>query len=260
MSMITSKDGTSIAFDKSGNGPALILVDGALCHRTFGPMGALAPLLASHFTVFKYDRRGRGESGDTLPYAVEREVEDIGALIQEAGGAAFVYGTSSGAALALEAAIRGIPINKLAMYEPPYNSDETARRNMVAYTTDLAQLLADGKRGDAAARFMSYVGTPPEAIAGMRHAPMWPGFEAVAPTLAYDGAILGDGRVPVERAASVTIPTLVMAGGATFPFMHETAKALQAAIPNAQYRVLEGQTHDLAADAAAPALIEFFLS
>ena len=260
MNTLTSKDGTRIVFDRAGQGPALILVDGALCHRSFGPMEALSALLSPHFTVYRYDRRGRGESGDTLPFSVQREVEDIAALINEAGGSAFVYGTSSGAALALEAAISGLPINKLAMYEPPYNSEPSARAAYGQYTTELNDLLSKGKRGDAAARFMAYVGTPPEAIEGMKHAPFWAAFEAVAPTLAYDAAALGDGAAPVKRSASVNVPTLVMAGGATFPFMHETADALAEAIPNAQRRTLEGQTHDLAADAVAPVLVEFFLS
>ena len=258
MGHVTSKDGTRIAFDRSGSGPAIILVDGAFCHRAFGPMKPLTPFLEPHFTVFAYDRRGRGESGDTLPYSVEREVEDMDALIQEAGGEALVYGTSSGAVLALEAAVQGLNIRKLALYEPPLN-DQT-RQQFTDYSNKLNELLAQGKRGDAAALFMGYVGTPEEAIAGMKQAPFWGVFESVAPTLAYDSAVMVDGRVPVEKAATLTMPTLVMAGGATFPFMHETALRLQAAIPNARYKVVEGQTHDVAPDVIAPLLIEFFTS
>ncbi len=260
MSTVTSKDGTRIALDQTGQGPAVILVDGALCYRAFGPMGPLAPFLEPHFTVFKYDRRGRGESGDTLPYAVEREVEDIEALINEAGGSAFVYGISSGAALALETALKlGNKIKKLAMYEPPYNSNEADRQAWNDYRKQLRDFLAAGRRGDAAALFMQFVGTPAEAVAGMRQAPVWPMFEAVAPTLAYDAADLGDDRsAPTERATRVAVPTLVMAGGAGFEFMRDTAQALAKAIPHAQYRVLEGQTHDVAAEAIAPVLVEFF--
>ncbi len=260
MATVTSKDGTTIAFDKTGQGPAVILVDGALCYRAFGPMGPLAPLLAPHFTVFTYDRRGRGESGDTQPYAVEREVEDIEALINQAGGLAFVYGISSGAALAMEAALKlGNKIKKLAMYEPPYNSDDSARQAAKAYQKQLRELVAAGRRGDAAALFMGYVGTPAEAVDGMRQAPVWPMFEAVAPTLAYDAAVMGeDYSVPTSRAARVAVPTLLMNGGAGFEFMRDTALALAKAIPNAQYRVLEGQTHDVAAEAIAPVLVEFF--
>jgi pimeloyl-ACP methyl ester carboxylesterase len=256
MPKVTSKDGTTIAYDQSGQGPAVILVDGAFCHRNFGPMGALSPLLEPQFTVLKYDRRGRGESGDTLPYAIEREIEDISAVIEAAGGSAAVYGISSGAALALEAVISGLNINKLALYEPPYNDD--TKSEWAAYRSQLSDLLAQDRRGDAVALFMRYVGTPDDAIAGMRQAPMWPAFEAIAHTLAYDAAILGDGSVPTRRAAAVTIPTRVMAGGDGFPFMQENAVKLEKAIPNSQRRILEGQTHEVAADVMAPALIEFF--
>ncbi len=258
MSKVTSKDGTSITYEQMGNGPAIILVDGAMCHRAFGPMRPLSALLEQHFTVYIYDRRGRGDSGDTSPYAIEREVEDIEALINTSGGSAFVYGTSSGAALALEAATRLPGIKKLALYEPPFNPDDTDRPAANAYRAQLKELLSAGQRGDAVALFMTRVGMPAEAVAGMRQAPMWPMFEAVAPTLAYDSAIIGDGSVPTGRAASITIPTLIMTGGATFPFMHATAEALEAVIPNAQRRVLEGQTHDAAAEVVAPTLVGFF--
>jgi pimeloyl-ACP methyl ester carboxylesterase len=258
MGHVISKDGTHIAYSRTGEGPALILVDGALCYRAFGPMGPLTPFLTPHFTVFSYDRRGRGESGNTLPYAVEREVEDIEALIHEAGGEAFVYGTSSGAALVLEAAAHGLNIKKLVMYEPPYNSDPAALQRTAEYTQNLTRLLAAGQRGDAVALFMSFVGTPDDAIAGMKQAPVWPMFEAVAPTLAYDNAVLGTGAVPTGRAATVTVPALLVTGGATIPFMHETARALAASMPNAEWRTLEGQIHDVAPDAIAPVLIEFF--
>jgi pimeloyl-ACP methyl ester carboxylesterase len=260
MTIVTSKDGTKIAYDKLGGGDALILVDGAMCHRTFGPMGGLAPLLAPHFTVFMYDRRGRGESGDTQPYAVEREVEDIDALIQAAGGSAYVYGVSSGAALVLEAAASGLNITRMVLWEPPLNNDETARRESREYGAQLRQLLSEGRRGDAAGLFMSFVGMPADALAGMKQSPIWPGFEAVAPTLAYDLSILSDGVVPVGRAAAVSVPTLLMTGGNTFPFMHESARLLAETMPNAQHRILPGLTHDAPADAIAPNLIEFFRS
>lgn len=260
MEFVTSKDGTRIAYDRSGAGPALILVDGAMCSRSFGPMGPLTAFLAPHFTVFAYDRRGRGDSGDTQPYSVQREVEDIAALVDAAGGSALLYGTSSGAALAFEAAAHGLSIEKLALFEPPYNSDAEAMQRWAAYRTRLNEILAAGQRSDAAAHFMSYVGMPDEAIAGMKHAPMWPLMEAVAPTLAYDAAVLGDCAAPTGRAAGVSVPTLLITGGASYPFMHETAQALQASMPNAQWRVLEGQTHDVAPDAIAPLLIEFFQS
>jgi pimeloyl-ACP methyl ester carboxylesterase len=259
MPTVTSKDGTAIAYDRSGDGSALILVDGALCSRSFGPMGPLAAQLTPHFTVYTYDRRGRGESGDTQPFAVEREIEDIEALVNVAGRSAFVYGISSGAALAFEAA-RLLPtkITKLALYEPPYTLDPEGIRRFKEYRTQLGELLAAGRKGDAIELFMRLVGAGDEGVAQMRQAPIWPLFEAVAPTLAYDAAALGDSSVPTERTVSVTIPALVMAGGATFPFIRQAAQALTGALPHAQYRELEGQTHEVAAEALAPVLTEFF--
>ncbi len=260
MRTVISKDGTPIAFDQSGQGPALILVAGALTTRT--DWSSLAAHLAPHFSVFAYDRRGRGESGDTLPYAVEREVEDLDALITEAGGSAFVFGHSSGAVLALEAAVQlGEKVKKLAMYEVPCNDKSEAKLAWRAYIQQLTELLAAGRRGDAVALFMKYVGMPAEQIENMRHAPAWPMLEAIAPTLAYDHtAILGkDAAVPIERAAHVLVPALVMNGGASYPFMYETALKLSKAMPHAQLRTLEGQDHGPADDVLAPALQEFFL-
>lgn len=259
MNNVISRDGTTIAYDRSGEGPTLILVDGALCSRSFGPMGPLAALLAPHFTVYAYDRRGRGESGDTPPFAVEREVEDIEALITEAGGSAFVYGISSGAALAFEAA-RQLPtkITKLALYEPPYNQDGDYIRRFVEYRAQLDPLVAEGRRGDAVELFMRLVGASDEGVAQTQQSPVWPAFEAVALTLPYDAAALGDSSVPTAAAGEVAIPTLVLDGGASFPFMHATAVALAATLPNGRQRTLEGQTHDVAAEVLAPVLVEFF--
>lgn len=263
MAKVTSKDGTEIGYEVHGAGPAVILVDGALCYRGFGPMTSLSELLAPHFTVYTYDRRGRGESGDTRPYSVEREVEDIEALIQKAGGEAFVYGISSGACLGLEAALRlGDQIKKLAMYEPPYDSDPAVLPAWKEYRHKLTESLAAGRRGDAAALFMQFVGNPADQVNGMRQAPHWPMFETVAPTLAYDAAAMGeDRRVPVQRAAQVKAPVLVMDGGADLtrmPFMHATATALAQAIPHAQLRTVEGQGHDINLEILAPVLVEFF--
>ncbi len=259
MGKVNSKDGTTIAYDQSGKGSAVILIDGALCYRGFGPMGSLAKLLAPHFTAINYDRRGRGDSSDRKPYAVEREVEDIDALIQEAGGAAFVFGTSSGGCLALEAAIKlGNKVKKLAIYEAPYNSENAALQAWKEYRTQLAEALAAERRGDAVALFMQLVGTPANQINGMRQAPMWPMFEAVAPTLAYDAAVMGEDRsVPIKRAANAVAPALIMNGTIT-PFMLNTANALAKAIPHAQHRTLEGQPHDVNLEVLAPVLVEFF--
>ena len=259
-----SKDGTTIAFDQYGQGPAVILVDGALQYRAFDQGETqLALLLAKHFTVIQYDRRGRGDSTDTLPYAVAREIEDIEALIDAAGGSAYVYGISSGAALAMEAAIE-LPgkIKKLAMYEAPYNSDEAAQQAWNAYTRELGELLAAGRRGDAVALFMMLVGATREQTDEIRQSPMWPLWEAIAPTLAYDHtAILGeDAAVPTERAARVSVPALIMDGEGSYPFMHVAAVALAEAMPNGQQRTLEGQTHEVAPEALAPVLAEFFQS
>ncbi len=263
MSTVISKDGTRIGYSTQGSGPALILIDGALCYRNFGPMPHLAELLAPHFTVYTYDRRGRGESSNSVPFAVEREVEDIDALIQEAGGSAYVYGISSGACLALEAASRlGDRIKKLALYEPPYNEEQASISVWKDYTKNLKEALAAGRRGDAVGLFMQLVGTPADQVNGMRQAPMWPMFEAVAPTLAYDAADMGAERaVPVERAARVKVPVLVMDGGANLtylPFMHVSATKLAKAISGARQRTLEGQTHDVSSEVLAPVLVEFF--
>jgi len=260
MKKVRSADGTTIAYDQMGNGPAVILVDGALGSRADGFLVPLATLLSPHFTVITYDRRGRGESTDTQPFALEREIEDIEALINEAGGEAFLYGISSGAALALEATVKlGHKVKKLALYEAPYDSDDARQQAFRTYRKQLAEVLAEGRRGDALGLFMMFVGMPPEHLEGARQQPMWPMWEAVAHTLAYDAAALGDdGSVPTEKAARVTVPTLVMDGSASFPFMYTTAVALAKAIPNARHRQLQGQTHEVAAEALAPVLLEFF--
>ena len=260
MKTIFSKDGTPIVFDQSGQGAAIILVTGALTTRA--DWTSLAASLAQYFSVFVYDRRGRGESGDTAPYAVEREIEDLEAMITEAGGSAFVFGHSSGAVLALEAACKlGKSIEKLAIYEAPYNDEQEAKRTWGEYIQRLTELLAADRRGEAIALFMELVGTPPEHIEAARHSPAWSKLEALAPTLAYDhrGIMGQDGAIPVEQAAQVLVPTLVMNGSASYPFMYETALTLSKVIPHAQLRTLEGQDHRLVADALVPVLREFFL-
>ena len=259
MNKVISTDGAEIAYEKMGNGPMLILVDGALCYRSFGPMTELAKLLAPHFTVITYDRRGRGESSNSKPFTLEREVSDLEALVQEAGGSAFLFGTSSGGCLALEASIKlGDKVRKLAIYEPPYNSGSGARQAWKDYRVQLAELLAADRRGDAVALFMKFVGTPDEQIKGMRIAPMWSMLEVVAPTLAGDTAAIGEDRsVPFRCAAAVKVPTLILNGSAV-PFMLDTATALAKAMPHAQQRTLEGQRHDVDLKVLAPVLVEFF--
>jgi pimeloyl-ACP methyl ester carboxylesterase len=260
MQKVTSRDGTKIAFDTYGDGPTVILVVGAFQHRAIDQRTAqLAAHLAQHFTVIHYDRRGRGDSGDTLPYTVEREVEDIDALIVENGETAFVFGMSSGAVLAIEAAAHGLAIKKLAFYEPPFNNlDENTHPLSESYTKQLTTLLADNRRGDAVTVAMMTFGTPAEVIEEMQQTPMWSIFESVAPTLAYDAKIMGDGSLPSERITSITVPTLVIDGGESPIWLKKAALALTDAIPNADHRTLESQTHDVAPEVIAPILEEFF--
>jgi pimeloyl-ACP methyl ester carboxylesterase len=256
MPSVLSADGTAIAFERVGQGPPVVLVVGAFNDRSTG--APLARFLAPHFTAYTYDRRGRGESGDTLPYAVDREVEDLGALVDEAGGAAAVFGYSSGAMLALRAAARGLPITKLALYEPPYLVDDGRPRAPVDHAGHLAGLIAAGRRGDAVEYYQSrVVGLPEEVVARLRHAPFRPGLEEMAHTLVYDATILGDQSLPTGLAASVAPPTLVIAGGASFPFMRVTAQALADALPRGQALILEGQTHDLVPAVLGPPLGTF---
>jgi pimeloyl-ACP methyl ester carboxylesterase len=259
---LSSRDGTRIAYDKQGDGPALVLVDGALTVRSSGSGSELAQLLAPHVTVYGFDRRGRGESGDTQPYAVDREIDDIEALIDAAGGSAFLYGHSSGGPLAMRAAIRlGGKVSKIALYEAPYNNDPGAQEPWSQYLRQLGQALAEGRRGDAVALFMRFIGTPADQVDAMRQAPFWAGLEAVAPTLAYDhAAILGEPwSVPTELAARVSVPALVMAGDSSLPFMPDAARVLSEAIPQGQRRTLEGQTHEVDPGVLAPVLVEFFV-
>jgi pimeloyl-ACP methyl ester carboxylesterase len=264
MEKVRSHDGTPIAYERSGSGPAVILVDGALCSRVLGPMPKLAPFLAKDFTVFHYDRRGRGDSGDTAPYAVEREVEDIEALIREAGGSACVYGVSSGAALALEAANRGLPIRKLALYEAPFIVDDSRPPLEKDYRARLTEMIASGRRSDALRLFMKAVGMPGVIVTLMRFMPSWSKLKAVAHTLIYDTIIVERNQrgepLPASSWASVRTPTLVVVGGKSPAWMRRAMEALAQVLPNARRRTLEGQTHMVAPEALAPVLVDFFKS
>ena len=258
---VFSKDGTAIAFDCIGGGSPLILVDGALCYRALGPSRPLAKLLAQHFTVFTYDRRGRGDSGDTAPYAVEREVEDIEALINEAGGAAFAWGVSSGAALVLEATNRLTSIKKVALYEAPFIVDDSRPA-----TTDdwvrIKEAVRANRRNDAVKFFLKAVGLPAFFIALMRLMPVWSKLKAVAHTLPYDGALVQDNQrgkpLPTNRWTCVTVPTLVMDGGKSPGWIRQANRSLATVLPNAKHCTLDGQTHMVNAPAHAPTLVEFF--
>jgi pimeloyl-ACP methyl ester carboxylesterase len=256
MDKVRSSDGTTIAFDRIGAGAPVVLVGGASTTR--GVHAQLAELLAADFTVLNYDRRGRGDSGDTPPYAVEREVEDLDAVIAEAGGAAAVFGNSSGAVLALRAAAAGLPLTRLALWEPPLMVDPDAPRRHREYVERLTGFLGAGRRGDAMALFMSTVGLPEEMIAGMRHAPMWPAMEAVAHTLAYDAEVMGDSTVPTALVSSITAPTLVLDGSDTGVWAANSSRALTAALPHPSHRTLEGQSHNVAWEVLAPVVRAFF--
>ncbi|MGI5244320.1 alpha/beta fold hydrolase [Dactylosporangium sp. CA-139066] len=250
MPTVTSADGTPIAYDRAGAGPALVLVDGAMCYRAAGPMPPLAARLQEHFTVYTYDRRGRGESGDTLPYDPARETEDLLALVGAAGGSAAVYTMSSGGAIGLAAAAASPAVTALALYEPPFVGNDPA------YSARLAELLAAGRRGDAVALFMGRVGMPAEAIAGFRASPGFATLEAIAHTLAYDDAVLGAGHVRPEVAAAIRVPSTVIGGGASPAFLLDAARATAAALPGARFEVVDGQTHDPDPDALAPVLVK----
>lgn len=258
MNQVISKDGTAIAFERSGRGKPLIVVDGALCSRSFGPAPKLSQQLARDFTVFTYDRRGRGASGDTQPYAKQREVEDIDALIREAGEPAFVLGLSSGGALALEAAASGLEIAKLAVYEPPFMLEDTERH--AAHGPELAVLIMEGNRAGALTYFMrKMVGIPAFFVTLMRLMPgVWSKLKAVAHTLPYDAAVMGDYSVPTRRLASVTVPTLAIDGEKTDARLTRAVLAVSRAVPRAERKTLKGQTHNVKPEVLAPVLVEFF--
>jgi pimeloyl-ACP methyl ester carboxylesterase len=261
METVTSADGTTIAYEATGTGPPLVLVDGALCYRGFGPAGPLAEQLADRFTVHTYDRRGRGDSGDTAPYAVEREVEDLAAVVEAAGGSARVYGISSGAALALEAADAGVPIERLAVYEAPFVVDDTGPEDPPDYLADLERALADGRRGAAVTMFMQLVGAPAVMVQVMKLTPPWRKLKGVAHTLPYDHALLAGARsgqpLPADRYAGVEVPVLSMAGGRSPEWMRTAMRQIAEVLPDAEYRTIEGQTHVLKPRAIAPVLADF---
>jgi pimeloyl-ACP methyl ester carboxylesterase len=262
MNIARSIDGTAIAYQTCGEGPPLILVDGALCSRELGPSRALAEVLAEHFTVMTYDRRGRGQSADTAPYSVEREIEDLAALIAAAGGAASVCGVSSGAVLALDAAAGGLPITALALYEPPFIVDDSRPPVAADYQARLVALLASDRRGDAVRLFMRQVGMPTPLVSLMRFMPAWGRLKRVAHTLPYDAAIMGDTQrghaLPAARWAGTRVKTLVIVGGKSPAFFHTGTRQLADLLPHAEHRALDGQTHMVKAKVLGPALIEYF--
>ncbi len=257
MRTVRSADGTPIAFDRAGDGPALIVVAGALQDRS--ATAALAARLAPRFSVYRYDRRGRGDSGDTGPYSVDREIADLSALIAEAGGSAFVFGHSSGAVLALEAAARDVAITRLAVYEPPYVVDPELSRRRVALAGELDRLLAAGRPGDAVQRFLiEAVELRPDVVAMIRASRLWPPMAALAPTLRYDLAILDGGLIPAARLARVGVPTLFLDGAASPGWARASVRAAASIVPRARHRSLAGQDHNVADGVLAPLLAGYF--
>jgi pimeloyl-ACP methyl ester carboxylesterase len=264
VSAARSKDGTAIASERTGSGPPLIIVDGALCWRESGPARKVAKELADRFTVITYDRRGRGESGDTTPYSVQREVEDIEALIGEAGGPAHLCGFSSGGVLAMEAARAGAAIDKLVVYEAPFIVDDSRPPAPAGYVSDLNELLAAGRRGAAVKLFMRLVGMPAVLAAAMPLFPAWKKLKGVAHTLPYDAAVMGDTQAgkPLDAGhwGAVSVPTLVLVGGKSPDWMASGMRSLAELLPSAQRQVLDGQTHMVKAKAVGPALRRFLSS
>lgn len=260
MPQVTSKDGTTIAYDKSGNGPAIIIINRALGFRDYYGDRELANELSKEFTVIIYDRRGRGESTDTLPYAVDREIEDIEALIAVAGGKTCLYGISSGAVLALKATINlGNKVTKLAIYEPPWAAN-VSKEEFGKEFLQLKQLLAASRRGDAVALFLSNSLTP-QMIEDLRSkADEWKILEAVAPTILYDYIIMGTGLTPIEAAKLVTVPTLVLNGSEGLTFINDALEKIVQALPRGQRQTLKGQTHAPSGKVLAPVLTAFFKS
>jgi pimeloyl-ACP methyl ester carboxylesterase len=262
-SSVRSKDGTEIVLDRVGEGPALVLVEAAMQTRGGPGITQLAEQLADRFTVYSYDRRGRGDSGDTPPYAKEREIEDVEAVVAEAGGSAFAVGGSSGGVLALDAAASGAAVTKVALYEPPFIVDDSRPPVPGDYVPQLEARIADGRPGDAVEYFLTRaIGMPAEMVGGMRQSPMWPDMEAVAHTISYDGRFMegtmSGGPLPADRWAPVAAPVLVVDGGASPPWLHNAADALASVLPSATRRTLEGQTHAVDTEILAPVLIEFF--
>jgi len=259
----TSADGTRIAYESVGQGPALVVVEGALCHRAMGGYKILSPELSRHFAVTGYDRRGRGESGEgESPYDVQREVEDLIAVLDAVGPDVVVFSASSGAALALEAARQGVAMRALAAYEAPFIVDGTHAPNDLDLPERIESLVAQDRRGDAVKTFLKVVGAPAPMVALMPLFPVWKNLKAVAHTLAYDFRIV----LPFEQAeplpeghyASVSVPTLVIAGGKSPEYMRNAQAAIAAQVPGARLETLPGQTHMIKAKATVPALLAHF--
>ena len=256
METVQSVDGTAIAYERTGVGQPLVIIGGAFNTRMSS--AGLAAVLSDRFTVFRYDRRGRGDSGGTreaADYSIDREVEDLAAVLRETGGIPFVYGHSSGGALALESSARGIAMQKLAVYEPPYAGPDGPTSE---FALQLRALIADGRRDDAAEEFMARFGTPPDMIAQIKQSPYWSDMVAIAHTLPYDLTLCNGGEIPVKLLGDVAVPTLAIAGGDSPAWAANAVRAIAMYVPNATYAILPGQTHGVADDVIAPVLAEWF--
>jgi pimeloyl-ACP methyl ester carboxylesterase len=251
---VRSSDGTRIAFDRMGEGPPVILVEAAGHYRDFSSFGGLVPLLSPEFAVYRYDRRGRGESTDATRYAPEREVEDLAALIAEAGGSPHLYGYSSGALLAMDAAAHGLPVSRLALLEPPLRDDDAESPDPL--TTELAELVAAGRNGDAVARFHESIGVPSEFIAEMGSTPAWSKMVSVAHTLVYD-CLISDATTPAVLG-SVEVPTLVLDSEGSSGDLTGCAATVASRLLRATHRSLAGEWHRVPDEILAPVLVEFF--
>ncbi|AYY12620.1 alpha/beta hydrolase [Actinobacteria bacterium YIM 96077] len=255
MRKVVSRDGTTIAYERLGDGPPLVLLNGAFRDHTI--FDFLVPELTPHCTTYVYDRRGRGESGDSPDYAVTKEIEDLEAVIDAAGGEAVVFAGSCGANLALEAAMAGVPITKLALHEPFYRA-EGYPKPPDDFMDTLRALLAHGKRDEAAEHFLAnLMGLSPEVIADWRKGPLWATNEANAHTLLYDTAICGDFSVPANRLASVRTPTLVLNSDSTSDWLRAAARATAAALPNGWGMQLPGSWHRIETDILGRVLVGF---
>lgn len=267
MHNVNSKDGTLISYDEVGDGQLIVLVGGAFQTRHDPMMQELSGLLSKDFKVVSYDRRGRGDSGDTKPYSVERETEDIEAIIDELGAPAYLFGMSSGSVLALNTASHlKNKVTKVAVYEAPFIMDDSRPPLPADYLDHLKKMIAENRRGDAVELFMIHAaGVPKEYVTGMRSQPFWSAMEAVAPTLIYDASLMGNNMsgkpLDVESTqtwSEITAPVLVLDGGASPTQMRTAAEALAKVLHNNRRQTLEGQSHDVAPSVLTPVLREFY--
>ena len=259
MTTIISKDGTKIAYNKTGNGPTVILVDGAFCSKDFGPTPKLVPVLANYFTVINYDRRARGDSSDTQPYLVQREIEDIEALINVAGGTAHLYGVSSGGALSIQAVASDLPVKKLVVFEPPYYTDSRRHKPQSDAVQQLKQMIAEGRKKDAVKFYLrKVIGVPAIVPFILRLTSNWSKMISNANSLPYDAAVMGNFLVPNEILASINIPTMVIASTKSPQSLQKPVELVAKALPTAEHKILKGQIHNVPPKTLVPVLAEFY--